>query len=233
MALSEREIVESSDLGTREIFARLPVKAEIWARWSRLVVDLNRDPHQRDSRGVVPEVDYHDRDIYRANQRPEAKEVERRLRSFYWPYHDRLRKQVESTEIKALFDCHSLAPIGPPGAPDPEERRKDIVLGNNGNLRGEISSPLDKVTCPKETLQTMKKAFKNAGFSVSLNHPYPGGFITTLYGLELAEKGKVAVQIEINQDLYLDPRGTEPLPVKLKDVRKRIMRSFEAIARRL
>jgi N-formylglutamate amidohydrolase len=233
VALTEREIIESTDIGTREVFTQLPLKAEIWAEWSRLVVDLNRDPLQRAVRGVIPDVDYYGRKVYRETLYPKGEEVEIRLRKYYRPYHDELRKQIEGPEIKALFDCHSLSRIGPPGAPDPLAQRKDIVLGNNGNHRGDVKTALENTTCPKEILRMMKEAFNKAGFSVSLNHPYPGGFITTHYGLDLVKKGKMAVQIEINQDLYLDPEGSEPLPDRLENVRARILRSFEEIARRL
>ena len=37
LALTQREILESTDLGTRELFTNLPVRVTLWARWSRLV----------------------------------------------------------------------------------------------------------------------------------------------------------------------------------------------------
>jgi len=233
MALTQREILESTDLGSREIFTQLPVRVALWSRWSRLVVDLNRDFRQRDPRGVVPEVDYYGRDIYREEGRPEENEVERRLKAYYWPYHNRLKEAVENPEIRALFDCHSLVRIGPSGAPDPLRWRKDIVLGNNGNPKGEPDPSLGDITCPAEVLQMMKKVFINAGFSVSVNQPYSGGFITTHYGLKLVKNGRMSVQIEINQDLYADSQSLQLDRNRLGEISNRLQQIFREIARRI
>jgi N-formylglutamate amidohydrolase len=233
IALTQREILESTDLGAREVFTQLPVMVALWSRWSRLVVDLNRDFQDRDPKGVVPEVDYYSRDIYRKDSRPEEGEVERRLKAYYWPYHNRLKEAIENPEIKALFDCHSLVRIGPSGAPDPLRWRKDIVLGNNGNHRGEPDPALGDITCTAEALQMMKEVFINSGFSVSVNQPYSGGFITTHYGLELLKKGRMAVQIEINQDLYVDNESLQLDRNKLGDIANRVQQIFREIARRI
>ena len=233
MALTQREILESTDLGAREVFTQLPVRVALWSRWSRLVADLNRDFRQRDAKGVVPEVDYYGRDIYSEDGRPEENEVERRLKAYYWPYHNRLKEAVENPEIKALFDCHSLVRIGPSGAPDPLRWRKDIVLGNNGNPRGEPDPSLGDITCPAEALQMMKEVFIDAGFSVSVNQPYSGGFITTHYGLELVKRGRMSVQIEINQDLYADSESLQLDRNRLGEISNRLQQLFREIARKI
>lgn len=233
MALTQAEILESTDLGTREIFTQLPVMVTLWSRWSRLVVDLNRDWGQRDPKGVVPEVDYYGRRIYKESHRPEEEEVERRLKGYYWPYHNRLREAIENPEIKVLFDCHSITRIGPPGAPDPLKWRKDIVLGNNGNYQGELAPSLGDITCPAEAIQMMKGVFRKLGFSVSINRPYSGGFITTHYGRELVKEGRMAVQIEINQDLYVDNASQQVDRNRLADIANGLQQVFREIARRM
>jgi N-formylglutamate deformylase len=233
MALTQREILESTDLGAREVFTQLPVTVALWSRWSRLVVDLNRDSTQRDPKGVVPQIDYYGRDIYMEDTRPEESEVERRLKEYYWPYHNRLKEAINNPEIKILFDCHSLVPIGPSGAPDPLRWRKDIVLGNNGNPRGEPDPTLGDITCTVEAIQMLKEVFINGGFSVSVNQPYSGGFITTHYGLELVKKGKMSVQIEINQDLYVDKESLQLDRNRLGEISNRLQQIFRQIAREI
>jgi len=69
--------------------------------------------------------------------------------------------------------------------------------------------------------------------SVSINDPYAGGFITTHYGKELACTGRIAVQIEINQDLYLDPGTGQLAEEKVKSIRTKVFSSFEKITREL
>jgi N-formylglutamate deformylase len=229
LALTDEQIRMSADLGTWEIFGSMPVKGVLCSRWSRLVVDLNRSPHQRDPKGVIARVDYHGRKVYAAGRAPDEKATEQRLEKYYFPFHKRLRELLESPDIIGLFDCHSLNGIGPVGAPDPGKKRKDIVLGNNGDQSGNINPTLGRTTCPAEAIRSIKEAFQRVGFSVAINSPYAGGFIATHYGQEFRETGKIAVQIEINQDLYLDPICMRPIPEKLESVRWRVHQSFHEI----
>jgi N-formylglutamate deformylase len=233
LALNNKEIWESTDRGTKEIFGSIPAKKIIFARWSRLVVDLNRSPTQQSAKGVIPQVDYHGRFIYRSGCLPDENERKRRLKEYYWPFHKRLVEAFEETDSKALFDCHSLNGTGPEAAPDFGMKRKDIILGNNGDRSGNINPARGDITCPVKTLQVMKEAFERAGYSVSLNDPYPGGFITNYYGKKFASAGKIVVQIEINQDLYMEHSPKRLSPKKLEKVKTRVLQSFKEIASKL
>jgi N-formylglutamate deformylase len=226
LALTEGQIVESTDLGTHEIFGSIPAHGVFCASWSRLAVDLNRSPAQRDRKGIVPHVDYSGRTVYRLEHLPDDVEIERRVQLYYRPFHEALRSAVESREIFGLFDCHSLNGVGPPEAPDPGERRKDIVLSNNGDQEGCTRSGLGCTTCPADWMARIKGMFEEEGFSVSVNRPYAGGFITTHYGERLSKVGKMAVQIEINQDLYCLPGTNDPLPDEVGVVLERLNRVF-------
>jgi N-formylglutamate amidohydrolase len=232
-ALSDKQIEESTDLGTKEIFGAIPAKAVVCARWSRLLVDLNRSHDQQDAKGIIALKDYHGRVIYREGCIPDRQETERRVEQYYRPFHDELKAALDGQDIKGLFDCHSLNGIGPPEAPDAGKKRKDIILSNNGDEMGNENPALGKTTCPAETLHMIKAAFQRAGFSVSINDPYAGGFITTHYGLALTDTGRIAVQIEINQDLYLEPGTGQLAEEKVKDIRTKVFTSFEEITRKL
>jgi len=231
LALTGEDIEYSVDTGTREIFGALDAAAVLWARWSRLVVDLNRDPARRDAKGVIARVDYSGRDVFHSGMAPHREEIDERLEKYYWPYHLRLKETLEQDHIKGLFDGHSLNGIGPSEAPDAGRKRKDIVLSNNGDLNGEATLSLGSTTCPVEIFHGIKQIFVNAGFSVSLNNPYTAGFITTHYGRELAERGKFAVQMEINQDLFVEPATLKIIPERLAAAKDCIRRCFDDIAR--
>jgi N-formylglutamate amidohydrolase len=56
MALNDLEIQESVDSCSREIFQSLPAETVLYAQWSRLTVDLNRDPKRRDKKGVIAQL---------------------------------------------------------------------------------------------------------------------------------------------------------------------------------
>lgn len=223
LALSDLEIEESTDIGTREIFGTLPASFSICASWSRLVVDLNRAPGQRDPKGVVAHVDYGGRRVYKPGALPDEGEVGQRVRKYYEPYHAELRRALDDQTVAGLLDCHSLFPVGPPEAPDPGERRKDIVISNNGDPQGSARYGFGETTCQREALRAAQSAFEGLGFSVSLNRPYAGGYITTHYGCTLARRGKMALQIEINQDLYCATGTLIPSPERVQEVRERVL----------
>ena len=230
LALSNDEIADSIDLGTWEIFGTLDAGDILCSEWSRLVVDLSRDPERRDHKGVIARIDYFGRSIYHASAIPDEEEISNRLREYYWPYHNRLREALEGPHIRGMIDCHSLCGIGPPEAPDAGRKRKDIVLSNNGDNGGKMTPALGKTTCPSELLVFMKQVFLSKGFSVAINDPYTAGFISTHYAGEFADREKFAVQIEINQDLYTGSETGEISQSRLADVRSRIRGCFDGIA---
>jgi N-formylglutamate amidohydrolase len=232
-ALSNDEIADSIDLGTREIFGVLDAGDILCSEWSRLVVDLSRDPERRDHKGVIARIDYFGRSIYHASAIPDEEEISNRLREYYWPYHNRLREALEGPHIRGMIDCHSLCGIGPPEAPDAGRKRKDIVLSNNGDNGGKMTPALGKTTCPSELLVFMKQVFLSKGFSVAINDPYTAGFISTHYAGEFADREKFAVQIEINQDLYAGPGTGKIVQGRLAEVRSKIRRCFDEIAERV
>ncbi len=229
IVLTREEIFDAIDLGTREIFGGMPAEMVCCAQWSRLVVDLNRPPEQRHAKGPVALVDYQGRSIYGPGHIPDEKEIARRLSAYYTPYHRRLQNAVQGVRLKGLLDCHSLNGIGPPEAPDRGKRRKDIILGNNGRPDGLKDPKRGDVTCKPAFLYDIKAIFEQSGFSVSLNDPYAGGYIVNRYGPALTSGGKIALQIEINQDLYMLP-GTEILiPERVVDVKFRMLECFGRI----
>jgi len=233
MVLNDLEIEESVDICSKEIFQFLPAEVILYAQWSRLTVDLNRDPRRRDKKGVIAQVDYYGRTIYNSGFIVDEKEIERRLEKYYRPFHKRLQEAFRHHTIKALFDCHSLNGIGPAEAPDAGGRRKDVILSNNGDRNGNPDGNRGRITCPPEYMHMMKKAFETEGFSVSINDPYAGGFIMKHYGNQLPFNGKISVQIEINHDLCLAPSSKYPSAERVNNVKNRVLQAFLEIAGKL
>jgi N-formylglutamate amidohydrolase len=181
------------------------------AHFPRAYLDANREPLELDPSmfslafpmpinassprvaaglGTVPKLVGEGRSIYRNRLRPE--EALMRLETCYFPYHRALRKLVDDTVLQfgfcVLIDCHSM----PGQITHPEDgTQPHFIIGDRFG-------------------QSASAAFSNAaiallrqaGFNVSHNRPYAGGFITENYGT-LA--GNVhALQIEISRRLYLD-----------------------------
>jgi len=71
LALTDAEILDSSDLGTKEIFGNLPAAFVMEASWSRLLVDLNRGEQDQGERGVMAKTDYMGRTVFRDGVAPD------------------------------------------------------------------------------------------------------------------------------------------------------------------
>ena len=233
MALSRHEILESTDFGTSEIFGCIPARVTIQAQWSRLVVDLNRNPLQRDGKGVVALTDYHGRRIFKVGCEPTPGQIEQRILRYHAPFNQQIENAIDQPDCLGLFDCHSLNGTGPPDAPDAGQKRKDITLSNNGDAGGRPRHDAGPVTCRPDLMLTIATHFEQQGFSVSLNFPYKGGHIINHYARRLLKSDRFAVQIEINQDLYMENQDLEPDIDATAAIAGRLTEALSAVAREL
>jgi N-formylglutamate amidohydrolase len=188
------------------------------AHFPRCYIDVNREPYELDPRmfdgrlpsfantrsmrvagglGTVARVVGDAQEIY--NQRIPVDDALRRIEGLYKPYHRALRRLVTRVHrdfgTAILIDCHSMPSIA--GSRD-ERPRADIVLGDRYGT-----------SCVAVVADTVEAVLTGAGYSVSRNKPYAGGFITEHYGNPPA--GLHAIQLEINRALYMDERRFEPI----------------------
>lgn len=229
--LSREEILDSVDHGTSEIFSSLPASEVIVAKWNRIFCDLNRNPESRGPKGVIARTDYDGREIFRPGMYPDEPTIKKYLDLYYRPYHAKLANALRDTTIKGLFDCHSLNGTAPLDAPDAGQTRKDVIVSNNGDGNGKRNPALGDPTCPVGILELVKDAFSRVGFSVAINQPYTGGFITAHYGRKLVARGGFALQIEMNQDLYTDSRSSLRDPEKMKKVTEKVREALDEVSR--
>jgi N-formylglutamate deformylase len=186
------------------------------AHFPRCFVDVNREPYELDPRmfegrlpsfantrsmrvagglGTVARVVGDAQEIY--NQRIPVDDALQRIESLYKPYHRGLRRLF--TAVHGLFgaavlvDCHSM----PSTAGQRDERpRPEFVLGDRYGT-----------SCVPVVGDTLERALRALGYTVSRNKPYAGGFITEHYGNPAG--GLHAIQLEINRALYMDERRCE------------------------
>lgn len=210
----------------------------ISACFPRCYVDVNRAPDELPQAwceqpiketaraqagiGVVPTHIGERAPIYR--KVPSRADAHARLERLYHPYHDALSELLVTAKSRfgqaLLVDCHSMPGFAPMGS-----RRPDIVLGDRFGR-----------SCHAETLSALRQILQGEGFSVAVNYPYAGGYVTEHYGHP--EDGVEAVQIEINRDLYLNPvtltpkRGYDRLVERMTRTIGRIIktRALEALA---
>jgi N-formylglutamate deformylase len=188
------------------------------AHFPRCYIDVNREPYELDPRmfdgrlpsfantrsmrvagglGTVARVVGDAQEIY--DQRIPVDDALRRIDGLYKPYHRALRRLVTRVHrdfgAAILVDCHSMPSIA--GNRD-ERPRADVVIGDRYGT-----------SCVALVADTVEAALQEAGYSVSRNKPYAGGFITEHYGNPPA--GLHAIQLEINRALYMDERKFEPI----------------------
>jgi N-formylglutamate amidohydrolase len=145
--------------------------------------------------GVVPRIVAEGTPIY--DGKLGLDEVEARIECCYRPFHDTLAECLDRADAlfgtSMLIDCHSM----PSDNSRRGARRAEIVLGDCYG-----SSASNDISDAAFTL------FRNAGFRVGRNAPFAGGYITQQYGAP--QRGRHALQIEIDRSLYLDQKRILP-----------------------
>lgn len=186
------------------------------AKFPRAYLDVNREPYELDPKmfqgrlpayanirsirvagglGTIARVVAEQEEIY---QGPIAvEEALDRIEAIYKPYHATLRRLLAQTHVRfgaaVLVDCHSM-PSTVRGQ-DPRSRA-DFVIGD----RYGTAAARALVDHAADTLVDL-------GYTVAINKPYAGGFITEHYGRPA--RGLHALQLEVNRGLYMDERTFE------------------------
>ncbi|WP_343728554.1 N-formylglutamate deformylase [Duganella sp.] len=168
------------------------------ARWSRYVIDLNRPPENtnlypgQDTTGLCPVDTFHREPLYLPGRAPDEAEVRRRLRTYWQPYHDQLRAELDRLLALhgrvVLWDAHSIASHVPRFF---EGKLPDLNFGTaNGT------------SCAPDLTGTVVARAEGSGYTIAVNGRFKGGHITRFYG-EPA-KGVHAIQLEMCQSTYMD-----------------------------
>ncbi len=214
MLLSDKEIMNETDLYTDEIFG-VPNAQVIKGKVSRLVTDYNRAPdhieleYQLACDGVVVSVNEDRKQIY--DKPPTMDQILKRIVQYHDPFHAKVEKAREG--MKFLVDAHSLRGVGPAAKNDRGKERADIVLGNR-----------HFTTCPRSITVKAIEFFKGHGFKVALNDPYEGKYIL---GHHCSRNKLYGLQIEVNRRLYMNEVSLQRNKTKIKALNK-IMQEFVA-----
>ncbi len=205
----------------------------ISARIARGVVDLNRDcaeldpalieglaPARLNGRvaaglGVIPRVVGRGRVIHPG--RIGLNEAQARLDDIWRPYHAALDGLMQATQHQfgeaVLIDVHSMPHDACEGLARP---RPDVVIGDRF---GRAATPW--------VTEAVAAAFAAEGFTLRRNSPFAGAHILERHGHP--DRGRHAVQIEIDRALYMDEATIRPL-AGYRAFRARLARVWQRIA---
>ena len=201
----------------------------IHALYSRWVIDLNRDPESKplysDGRIITelcPTTTFKGELLYydsRTAVKPE--EINRRLESYYYPYHQKLNQLL--TELKdefghvLLWDCHSIRQYVPTIH---KEKFPDLILGD---ADGTSASP--------GLIETAIKNFESSGYSFQHNYPFKGGYITRHFGRP--SENVHALQLEMSKVNYMEDDETTYSEERAEKMRKVLAQTLEVLAEQL
>ncbi|MGE0821988.1 MAG: N-formylglutamate amidohydrolase [Candidatus Binatia bacterium] len=177
------------DIGARTVVAQLARVLDapaVCSRYSRLLVDCNRDVSDHDL--IVPESD---RTIIPSNRDLSEKERQKRIEQFYRPYHDAIDRTIaehkENSRL-ALLSIHSFTPVL-----ERKERPFDfgVLFDRYEDLAEEMGKRLD-----------------HNGNRVRYNEPYSGYEGLIFSARSHGEKnGIVYLELEINNSLITTAEG--------------------------
>ncbi|HVV66373.1 MAG TPA: DUF1244 domain-containing protein [Rhizomicrobium sp.] len=185
------------DIGAAQVAKALAARFDapaILARWSRLLVDLNRG---EDDPTLVMKLS--DGVIVPGNRGADAAEIEARIARFHAPYHARIAAEIakarEKAIVPALVSVHSFTPVW-------KGRARPWELGVLWDRDGRLAKPLIA-------------RLAAAGFAVGDNEPYSGELEGDCMRRHGTLNGLPHALIEIRQDLIADEGAARVLADRL------------------
>jgi predicted N-formylglutamate amidohydrolase len=195
----------ASDLGaaavTRALASAFGAGA-ILARWSRLLVDLNRG---EDDPTLIMKVS--DGSLVPGNARIDDAEAASRIARYHAPYHAAIAREIDTMRaaglVPVLVSMHSFTPVW-------KGWRRPWEIGVLWDRDGRLARPL-----------IAELAW--AGFTVGDNEPYSGELENDCLYRHGTMRGLPHVLIEMRQDLIADPAAAQAFAVRLKPIVERAL----------
>jgi predicted N-formylglutamate amidohydrolase len=185
------------DIGAAEVtraLAHAYGAPAILARWSRLLIDLNRGA---DDPTLVMKLS--DGSIIPGNRNADAAEIAKRLKEFHAPYHAAIETEIAGVGgVPVLISMHSFTPVWK-GFHRPWE------VGVLWDRDGRLALPLID-------------ALTRAGFVVGNNEPYSGELENDCLYAHGTMNGLPHVLIEMRQDLIATLEAARSFAKRLKPV---------------
>ena len=130
-------------------------------------------------------------------RRHEQAELADRIAGIHEPYHECLERSLSDLRDRwgaaVLLDLHSMPPI----AVRAGQVAPSFVLGDRFGS-----------SCHGSLTAAAFASIGNNGHAAAHNRPYPGGYVLERHGDPAV--GLNALQLEVDRDIYLDSRLTEP-----------------------
>ncbi|HEY4988095.1 MAG TPA: DUF1244 domain-containing protein [Bradyrhizobium sp.] len=174
----------------------------ILARWSRLLIDLNRGP---DDPTLIMKLS--DGSVVPGNAGAGDAETAQRIADFHAPYHQAIEAEIAALQarghVPVIVSMHSFTPVWR-GAPRPWE------IGILWDRDGRLARPLIE-------------EFRRDGFVVGDNEPYDGELENDCLYRHGTMLGLPHVLIEMRQDLVGDDAAVRAMTIRIKPILERAL----------
>jgi N-formylglutamate deformylase len=197
----------------------------IYANYSRWVIDLNRDPNSKplynDGRiitALTTTTDFFGNPIYKNETfEPDATEVKRRLKEYYWPYYKAIERVIAERKKEfgkvVLWDAHSIRRHVPTIRKEPFP---DMILGTN-----------DGASSDQEIIDAALGTLRKGHYKVNYNDPFKGGHITRYFGNP--KHNQHGLQLEMNKIMYMNDEELKFHPGRAETVQDLLKKAFEEV----
>jgi predicted N-formylglutamate amidohydrolase len=192
----------ASDIGAAEVTRALAAHfgaPAVLARWSRLVVDLNRG---EDDPTMVMKLS--DGSIVPGNVEAD---VASRIARFHRPYHRRIAEEISRRAAPALILVHSFTPAW-------KGRARLWQVGVLWDRDGRLAVPL-------------MARLREAGFTVGDNEPYSGALENDCLHRHGTMNGLPHVLIEIRQDLISNDEEARSFAARLAPILETALKDMQ------
>jgi N-formylglutamate deformylase len=171
------------------------------ANYMRYVIDLNRLPDNaslysgQDTTGLCPIDTFSKQAIYMVGAEPNQLEIQRRIKLYWQPYHDKLTAELQRIRelhgFAILWDAHSIASHVPRFF---DGKLPDLNFGTADSQSCDASLQL-------ALANTMQQSEYAKNYSYVFNGRFKGGYITRHYGKP--EANIHGIQLEISQCIFM------------------------------
>ena len=197
----------------------------IHARYSRWVIDLNRDPESKplysDGRiitALCPTTTFFGEPIYRDTRMEVSdEEVKRRVELYYKPYHQQIQELLNDLKRQfgkvLLWDCHSI--------------RQHVSTIHNEKFPDLILGDADGTSASPGLIETAIKNLESGSYTLSHNYPFKGGYITRHFGKP--SENQHALQLEMTKVNYMDDTEKKFDVKRASRMREVLKRNFNGL----
>lgn len=206
IAINDFELKNHSDYLTEKIYDIKWVNKLIFD-YSRVLVDPNRFCktemiQNMSDDGIISKITPNWKKVFK--EEPDEESINQVLHRYYFPFHKKIKENLEKEEVKFLIDWHSMWSVWPSYLKDAWIKRSEIILWNR-----------DYTTCSNEQTSFIKEYFENSNYQVAINDPYKGKKIMKEH---CHVKWTPWIQIEINRKLYLNEETLEVYEWNVKKI---------------